>query len=110
MTRAARTILVGFLILAVFYLLGGRESIRYLRARWGAFQQPPTVDQLRAPVEPAIPLRATLPRNAVRGKMWLSDPPKPVSIAVVLAAILVTAVLAMYITGRVDDREAGVRF
>ena len=104
-TRVLRPILIGFLAIALFYLLGGRSSIAWMRARWRAFQQPPTADQMRMPADTVVPLRASLPREAVRGKMWLSDPPRPISIAVVLTAILVAAVTAMYVTGRSPVRS-----
>ena len=103
--RAVRPILIGFFAIAVFYLLGGRDSIAWIRARWRAFQQPPTADQMRAPVEPVAPLRASLPPEAVRGKMWLSEPPRPLSIALVLSAIMTIAVIAMYVTGRAAVRS-----
>jgi hypothetical protein len=110
MKRLIRPILAVFVAVALFYMFGGSDAIRRLRSRWRAFQQPPTVEQMRAPVEPVVPLRAALPPDAVRGRMWLSDPPGRVSIAVVLAAILTTAVIAMYVTGRPDRRPRAVRF
>jgi hypothetical protein len=97
--RILRSILVGFLVIAIVYLLGGRESIAWIRARWRAFQQPPAAEQVRVPTD-TVPFRASLPREAVRGKMWLADPPRPASIALVLTAILLSAVAAMYVTGR----------
>lgn len=88
----------------MFYMVGGAGLIRTVRARWRASLQPPTADQMRAPVDTVVPLRATLPAEAIRGKMWLSDPPRPTSIAVVLTMIVLTAVCAMYVTGRPDRR------
>lgn len=105
MARVLRSILTGFFVIAVFYLIGGRDSITWIRAKWRAFQQPPTADQMRAPVDPVVPLRASLPPEAVHGKMWLSDPPRPVSIAIVLAGIMLTAAIAMYVTGRAPVRS-----
>jgi hypothetical protein len=104
MSRALRQLLVAFVAFAAFYLLGGRDVIRWARARWRASLQPPTAEQLRAPVDTAIPLRATLPPEAVRGRMWLSEPPRPMSIAVVLSSIMIVAVVAMYYTGRPGRR------
>jgi hypothetical protein len=103
--RVLRPILIGFLVIAVFYLLGGRDSIVWIRARWRAFEQPPTADQMRLPADTVVPLRASLPREAVRGKMWLSDPPRPISIALVLSAIMLSALTAMYVTGRSPVRS-----
>src|ERR1700752_726800 len=100
MRRAARQLLIAFVVLAAFYMMGGSDAIRWARARWRASLQPQTADQLRAPADTAIPLRATLPPEAVRGKMWLSEPPRPVSIAIVLTSIIMSAVIAMYFSGR----------
>jgi hypothetical protein len=99
-TRALRRFLVAFFAIAVFYMIGGSDAIRWARARWRASLQPPSADDMRPPADPAVPLRATLPPEAVRGRMWLSDPPRPISIAVVLGSILLGAVIAMYVTGR----------
>ena len=100
MGRASRQILIALLALSAFYLLGGLEGARSLRARWRAWQQPPTVEQVaRAPVaDTLVPLRATLP--PVAGKMWLSEPPRPLTISIVLLTILLGAVVAMYVSGR----------
>ena len=100
MSRLVRQLLIAFVAIGLFYLLGGSDTVRRVRARWRAFQQPPTADQMRAPADTAVPLRATLPREAVRGKMWLSDPPRPASIAIVLTLILSGAVIAMLLTGK----------
>jgi hypothetical protein len=110
MKRLIRPILVTFVAVALFYMLGGSDGVRRIQGRWRAFQQPPTVEQMRVPVRPVVPLRAALPPEAVRGRMWLSDPPGRVSIAVVLAAILTAAGIAMYVTGRPDRKRGGVRF
>lgn len=104
MSRIARQLLIAFLVLAAFYMLGGSGAIRLARARWRASLQPPTADQLRVPADTAIPLRATLPPEAVQGKMWLSEPPRPLTIAIVLTSILLGAVTAMYFTGRPERR------
>ena len=104
MTRALSSILIVFLAVAVFYLIGGRDALRWARDRWRASLQPPTAEQMRATPDTVVPLRATLPREAVRGKVWLSDPPRPLSIAVVLTAILGGALIAMYVTGRPERR------
>jgi hypothetical protein len=96
---------LAFVAVALFYMLGGSDAIRRLRARWRAFQQPPAIEQMRAPVEPVAPLRATLPQEMVRGKMWLSDSPRPLSIAIVLTTIIMGAVGAMYVTGRPGRRS-----
>src|SRR6185369_7577216 len=97
MGRASRQILIALVVLTAFYLLGGIDGARSLRARWRAWQQPPTADQVRSPVDTLVPLRATLP--PVPGKMWLSEPPRPLAISIVLMSILVGAVIAMYVTG-----------
>lgn len=102
-SRLPRQLLIAFVAVAVFYMVGGREAIRGMRARWRASLQPPTADQLRLPIDTAVPLRASLPPDAVRGRMWLSDPPRPVSIAVVLSSILLGAIIAMYATGRPES-------
>lgn len=99
MGRASRQILTALVLLSVFYMAGGIDAARSLRARWRAWQQPPTVEQVRAPiVDTLVPLRATLPR--VAGKMWLSEPPRPLTISIVLVTILLGAVIAMYVSGR----------
>jgi hypothetical protein len=99
MNRASRHILIALLALSAFYMFGGIEGARSLRARWRAWQQPPAVtEQVRAPVDTLVPLRATLP--PVQGKMWLSQPPRPLTISIVLTSILLGAVIAMYATGR----------
>jgi hypothetical protein len=99
MNRASRHILMALLVLSAFYMLGGIEGARSVRARWRAWQQPPAVtEQVRAPVDTLVPLRATLP--PVPGRMWLSEPPRPLTISIVLASILLSAVFAMYATGR----------
>jgi hypothetical protein len=100
MHRVARQVMIAFVALAAFYMMGGGDAIRWARARWRASLQPPTADQLRLPADTAIPLRAALPPEAVRGKMWLSEPPRPTSIAIVLTSIIIGAVAAMYYTGR----------
>ena len=105
MRRITRQLLIASTALAIFYMMGGSDAIRWARARWRASLQPPTADQLRAPVEPVVPLRATLPPEAVRGRMWLSDPPRPLTIAIVLTLILGGAVIAMYVTGRPAERS-----
>jgi hypothetical protein len=99
-SRLPRQLLIAFVAVAVFYMAGGREAIRSARARWRTSLQPPTADQMRLPVDTAVPLRASLPPDAVQGRTWLSDPPRPLSIAVVLTSILLSAVIAMYATGR----------
>ena len=104
MRRVARQLLIGFVAVAAFYMMGGRDAIRWTRARWRASLQPPPADQLGVPADPAVPLRATLPPEAVRGKMWLSEPPRPLSIAIVITTIMVGAVIAMYYTGRPERR------
>ena len=87
--------------LALFYMIGGLDAYRWARSRIRAALQPPTAEQLaRTTPEPPPPLRAALPPEAVRGKMWLSDPPRPASVAVVLTSIVFCTVLAMYVTGR----------
>jgi hypothetical protein len=99
MGRASRQILIALVLLSVFYMAGGIEAARSVRARWRAWQQPPTVEQVaRAPVDTLVPLRATLP--PVAGKMWLSEPPRPLTISIVLLTILLGAVIAMYVSGR----------
>lgn len=104
MRRLLRPTLYLFVAVALFHLAGGRAALRSARARWRLFQQPPTAEQMRVPVEPVVPLPASLPAQAVRGKMWLSEPPRPLSIAVVLSAILLGAVIAMFVTGRSERR------
>jgi hypothetical protein len=106
MSRASRRILIALVVLGGFYSFGGLDAIRWARARWRASLQPPTPDQLRVATDTVVPLRASLPATAVRGKMWLSDPPRPVTIGVVLAAILAGAVIAMFITGREQNVQA----
>lgn len=100
MGRASRQILIALVLLSVFYMAGGLEAARSLRARWRAWQQPPAVEQVaRAPVvDTLVPLRATLP--PIAGKMWLSEPPRPLTISIVLLSILLGAVIAMYVSGR----------
>jgi hypothetical protein len=103
-SRAFRHLLIAFVVVAVFYIAGGTEAIRWARARWRASLQPPTADQMRAPVDTLVPLHASLDRKVVGGKVWLSDPPRPVSIAIVLTTILLGAVAAMYVSGRPERR------
>ena len=101
-TRGWRRGLIYTLVgLAFFYMVDGMDAYRWARARIRAALQPPTIQQLaRSTPEPPPPLRATLPPEAVRGKMWLSDPPRPTSVAIVLTSIVCCTVLAMYLTGR----------
>lgn len=100
MKHGARNGIIILVLVAFFFASGGSGAVRRLRTRWRAWLQPPTADQIqRAPADTA-PLRATLPPEAVRGKMWLADPPRPVSVAIVLSAILAGALLTMYFTGR----------
>jgi hypothetical protein len=100
MRRLLRQTLIAFVVFAALYTLGGREVLQWARARWRASLLPPTADQMRMPADTLVPLRASLPPAAVRGKMWLSDPPRPISIAIVLTLILLGAVTAMYVTGK----------
>jgi hypothetical protein len=100
MSRASRRILIVLVVIGAFYSFGGLDALRWARARWRASLQPPTADQLRAVPDTVVPLRAALPPAAVRSRMWLSDPPRPVTIGVVLTAILASAVIAMFVTGR----------
>ena len=90
------------LLFVLFYMVGGMDAYRWARARNRSALAPPTADQLarvRAePPPPAVPTR--LPPEAIRGKMWLSDPPRPGSIALVLTGIVLFTVAAMYYTGR----------
>ena len=104
MSNALSRALLAFLVVALFYLMGGADAIRWARDKWRTSLQPPTADQMRIPADTVVPLRASLPPQAVRGKMWLSDPPRPVSITIVLTAILCGAVIVMYMTGRPDPR------
>jgi hypothetical protein len=83
---------------ALFLAFGGLDFTRWAIARWRASLQPPTVEQIQRAVPDTVPLRASLP--PIRGKMWLSDPPRPLTVSVVLASILASTVLAMYVTGR----------
>lgn len=106
MSRLIRQLLIAFVTVAAFYMLGGSDAIRWARARWRASLQPPTAEQMRVPSDTLIPLKAALPPEAVRGKMWLSEPPRPLSIAIVLTVILASAVIAMYVTGRASDPRA----
>lgn len=99
-----RQLLIAFVAVAIFYMIGGKDAIRWARARWRASLQPPTAEQMVVVADTGIPLRATLPPEVVRGKMWLSDPPRPASIAIVLTAIILGAVIAMYATGRPERR------
>ena len=104
-SRWLRRLAVAAFILGVVYLAGGSDGYRWLRARIRAALQPPTADQMqRAPVDTAVPLRATLPPEAVRGRMWLSDPPRPLAVAVVLTSIITSAFLMMFFTGRSAPR------
>jgi hypothetical protein len=98
MGRASRQLVVALVVLSAFYMLGGIDAARSLRARWRAWQQPPVAEQVRAPVDTLVPLRATLP--VVQGKMWLSEPPRPLTIGIVLSVIIAGAVIAMFATGR----------
>ena len=102
MTRGWRRALIyAGVAFAMFYMVGGMDAYRWARARIRAALQPPTAEQLaRTTPEPPVPLRATLPPEAVRGKMWLSEPPQPLSVAIVLASIVCCSVLGMYFTGR----------
>ena len=77
MSRASRRILIVLVVIGAFYSFGGLDALRWARARWRASLQPPTADQLRAAPDTVVPLRASLPPSAVRGRMWLSDPPRP---------------------------------
>ena len=86
--------------IAVFLAFGGIDLLKEAQARWRAYLQPPTVEQVQRAPDPPPALRAALPREAVRGKMWLSDPPRPVTVAIVLVSIVTGTLLAMYFTGR----------
>jgi hypothetical protein len=98
--KRARNGIIILVLVAFFFASGGNSAVRSLRARWRAWLQPPTADQIqRAPADTA-PLRATLPPEAVRGKMWLAEPPRPASIALALVSIVAGALLTMYFTGR----------
>jgi hypothetical protein len=89
----------------VLYLAGGVDGLRYIRARIKAAMEPPTADQMmRAPAEPPPSLPGGLPREAVRGKLWLSDPPRPVRVAIVIPSIVAATMLVMYFTGRPRTR------
>jgi hypothetical protein len=93
------------LALVLFYIVGGLDAYRWARMRIRVALQPPTAAQLaRTTPEPPPPLRAALPPEAVRGRMWLSDPPKPTSIAIVLSSIVLCTIGAMYVTGRPPRR------
>ena len=98
MGRASRQLVVALVVLSAFYMLGGLDAARSLRARWRAWQQPPVVEQVRAPVETVVPLRAALP--PMKGRMWLSEPPRTLTIGILLVVIVAGAVVAMFVTGR----------
>jgi hypothetical protein len=101
MKRGARNSIIGLMIVGLFLGAGGTGAVRRMRLRWRAWLQPPTADQIqRAQPDPTPLPQSTLPRERVRGKMWLADPPRPVSVAVVLATIIAGALLTMYFTGR----------
>src|SRR4051812_38451755 len=101
MKGSARNSIIVLVIAGLFFAGGGGDAARRMRTRWRAWLQPPTADQMqRALPDTGTPLQAALPPEAVRGKMWLAEPPRPVSVAVVLASIMASALLAMYFTGR----------
>jgi hypothetical protein len=101
MKRGARSGIIFLVVAGLFFAGGGAGVVGRARARWRAWLQPPTADQMRRVVpDTGTPPRSTLPREAVRGKMWLADPPRPVSVAVLLASIMAGTLLAMYYTGR----------
>jgi hypothetical protein len=105
MRRPSRRTLAILAGLVVVYFAGGDDALRWMRARWQAsLQPPPVVDQgPRLPEPPPLP--AALPREAVRGRLWLSDPPRPVTIAVVISGIMLGAIALMYFTGRPSRRS-----
>ena len=86
--------------LALLYMVGGLDAYRWARARIRSALQPPTPEQMARVTPEPVPLRATLPPEAMRGKMWLSDPPRPTSVAIVLTLIVLCTVGAMYVTGK----------
>ena len=90
-------------VIALFLAFGGLDATRWAVARWRASLQPPTADQLQRAAPEPVPLRAALPER-MRGKMWLSDPPRPAAVGIVLGSILISSVLAMYFTGRSTER------
>ena len=100
MTRRALRIVAILAAVAAFVAFGGLDALRWAHARWRASLEPPTADQVQRALPEPAPLRASLSREAVRGKMWLSDPPRPATVAVVLASILAATVTAMFVTGR----------
>jgi RsiW-degrading membrane proteinase PrsW (M82 family) len=100
MTRRAVRLVAAFAAVAAFVAFGGLDALRWAHARWRASLEPPTVEQVQRALPEPTPLRASLSREAVRGKMWLSDPPRPMAVAVVLASILTGTVALMFVTGR----------
>ena len=88
-------------MLALFLALGGLDALWWLGARWRTMMQPPpAAASIDGPVPDAEPLRAALPAERVRGRMWLAEPPRPFTVALVLAGIMTATVLAMFVTGR----------
>jgi hypothetical protein len=83
-----------------FLALGGLDALRWARVRWRASLEPPTADQVQRALPEPPPLRASLSREAARGKMWLSDPPRPATVSLVLVSILAATVTLMFLTGR----------
>lgn len=105
MRRPSRRTLAILAGLVVVYFAGGDDALRWMRTRWlASLQPPPIVEQGPRAPEPAQ-LPAALPRESVRGRLWLSDPPRPVTIAVVISAILSGAIALMYFTGRPPRRS-----
>jgi hypothetical protein len=101
MKARSRNSIIVLLFIGLFLGAGGSNGLRRVRARWRAWLQPPTADQMqRALPDTAAALPAALPRERVRGKMWLANPPRPVSVAVLLASIIGGTLLTMYFTGR----------
>lgn len=95
------------LLLFILYAVGGVGGIRQVRSRIRAWLEPPTVEQVQRAGPDTVISRAAAPlRETVRGKVWLSDPPSPASIAIVLAAILSSAMLLMYFTGRSSPHKS----
>jgi hypothetical protein len=98
----SRTVRVFAVLAAVaaFVAFGGLDAFRWARARWRASLEPPTAEQVQRALPEPPPLRASLSREAARGKMWLSDPPRPATVSLVLTSILAGTVTLMFLTGR----------
>jgi len=101
MKRGTRSSVIFLVVAGLFFAAGGGDAVRRGRARWRAWLQPPTTEQIQRVVpDTGAPPRATLTREAVHGKMWLADPPRPASVVVVLVSIIAATLAAMYFTGR----------